>query len=626
MGAPELQNNLTTASPQVETADPVGGETMSPPDFSLSASPVNTTDVAQLQTEDTDPGEAVTDAGSYYVSKGDATIRKNDDPTKFTSSEIPIGTKVKRVRRLNGDAIAQVEVVQAAPGSTTAVGTKYWTTFTNVASATVVSEAGAFVSFSDTYIYGSPFGAIQTTGEGDAATQQTMAAGLEQTYTVVERCGSFARLEQGGVNKGWVKANALGNQAARDRGQYLTDLRTWLDARYTEVTALEGDAKKTRIKGLLSLVESICHDMESGTFQEISGLSTSPAYAAHTYTSFTPSEITASVRRFIVALEAGEAADDAIDWNARLGVPQYRTQSDNLAPPEATCGPTSFTMGAERLGYGREATLQAIDDKLRESLAEDATQEQVETKFEEKAEDFFESFTGSAYQRLRAGNASNRGGLIGEEGDLAKGFRSWGQLEDLNYFLGYLNGFARGTVANGDSQDMLDALHDGSTEAETEDGTNSTLMSFSSSKKLTVDDRRTIQETLNAGGAAIVSLYHKGAAGGTHITTIREVTSEGLAMDDPYGQIRPTYRQGVAGDAFNDPGYTAASSRSQFDWKNVPHYDSTEDDYTKRDFTESAAEELEADESRGQNEVLTWAMLEESTRLLNYIRLYARRD
>ena len=96
-------------------------------------------------------------------------------------------------------------------------------------------------------------------------------------------------------------------------------------------------------------------------------------------------------------------------------------------------------------------------------------------------------------------------------------------------------------------------------------------------------------------------------------------------MDDPYGQINPAYRQGQVGDAFNNAGVAGASARSNYNWKNVPHYNSGETDYTQRDFTESAAEELQTDESRGQNEVLSWAMLQESTHLLNYIRLYSRR-
>jgi hypothetical protein len=570
----------------------------------------------------TDPGTGVEDALNYYVSKGDANIRSNSNPASVTSAKIPIGTKMKRVRTFNGGAVAQMEVLQAAPGSTTAVGTKYWTTFTNVQASTVVNEPGFFVSFSDTWVYGSPYTKPLTTGTGTTATKQALAASTDTSYTVVERCGDYAKVQQGGVDKGWVRKGALMNQTTRDRAKYMTDFKAWLDARYTEVSALQGDAKKDRIKGILSVVESVCHDIETGTFPVIADLNKTPVFEDHTYTSFTPPELTASVRRFIVALEAGAAgATDTIDWNARLGVPQYRTQSDNLAPPEATCGPTSFAMGAERLGYSRADVITAIDTKLKASLAATATQADVEKEFETKAKSFLEKFKSDSesYQKIRGGNES----LAGKEGDLAKTFRTWGQYEDLSYFLAWLNGIERGAVASPSSQTMLDSLHDAHTGVDNAAGDNSELISFGSSDKLTYDHRKKIQDTLAAGGAVILSLYHKGTGSGTHILTVREVLPEGLGTDDPYGKINPEYRAGVAGDAFKDKG--GASGRSSYNWKNVPDYSSTSTDYAERDFTESASEELETNESRGQNEILTWAMLEESTRLINYLRFYTRR-
>jgi hypothetical protein len=54
------------------------------------------------------------------------------------------------------------------------------------------------------------------------------------------------------------------------------------------------------------------------------------------------------------------------DWNTKLGVPEYRTQSDNLIPPEASCNMTSLAMALERMGYGRENAMDAIDGELRQ--------------------------------------------------------------------------------------------------------------------------------------------------------------------------------------------------------------------------------------------------------------------
>lgn len=600
----------------------------------------------QLQTTEEEPGEAITDNATYYVSAPDATIRNSSNPATFTSNNITQGLKVKRTRTFSNGAVAQVEVTGVPTGSTVAVGTKYWTTFSNVTASSTVSESGNhYVTYNDAYIYGSPYGSVQTTTTGEETTNQSLAASNETAYTIVERCGIYAKVQQGGTDKGWIQEGALMNQTGRDRAQYLTTLKTWLEARYTEVEALSGDAQKTRIVGILSLMEDVAHQMESGTYPTVADLDTTPDFETHSYTSFVPSELTLTVRNFIVLLEAGEPAaetetdatatdatattetetetEDGLDydWNSRLGVPQYRTQSDNLAPPEATCGPTAFTMGLERLGYGRATIIQAIDDKLREDMEDDATQAQVEEKFEEKAEDFLESFSSASsnWQKLRG----NQGGLTNDEDDLAEEFREWGQYEDLTYFLAWLNNISRGNVANSSSQTLLDAVHDADTGVDNAAGTNSTKLDFNNGQEFTMDHRKQIRDTLNAGGAAILSLYHKGTAGGTHITAIREVTSTGLKIDDPYGQVNPGYRQGVAGDAFKDVGGTAG--RGSYNWKNVPHYDATENDYSERDFTRSAAEELEADESRGQNEIITWEMIRESTRLLYYIRLYDRR-
>ncbi len=624
VNAPE--NSVSKVNPGLEMGGKNSATSMAPPAFGLTASPANVSQTAQLQEndQDTEPGEPVADSLNYYVDNADATIRNNSNPATFTSGKIPAGTKVKRLRTFNNGTVAQVEALSGAN-----VGTKYWTTFTNVTASEAVSDSGnRYVSYADTWLYDGPFGKVLTTTTGSQTTNQSLAASNATAYTITERCGGFAKVSQGGAEMGWIQEGALMNQTTRDRAQYMAHLKVWLNARYAEVNALAGDAKKDRIKGILSLMESVCHQLEGGTFPEIAGLSTSPAYEAHTYTSFMPPELTLTVRQFIVALEAGEpvegatpAAGDEIDWNARLGVSQYRTQSDNLAPPEVTCGPTSFTMGAERLGYSRADMIQAIDDKLRETMAAEATQAEVETKFEEKAEEFLESFAtaSNGYQKLRGNNES----LGGHEDDLAAGFREWGQYEDLTYFFAWLNNIDRGNVASGSSQTVLDSLHDAHTGVDNAAGSNSSIVSFGTGEKLTLAHRQRIQDTLAAGGAVVLSLYHKGNQDGTHITTVREVTSEGLAMDDPYGQVNPAYRHGVAGDAFKDAG--GSGGRGDYDWRNEPDYDASDPDYADRDFTREAAEELEADESRGQNEVLTWAQMENSTHLLNYLRFYTRR-
>ena len=51
--------------------------------------------------------------------------------------------------------------------------------------------------------------------------------------------------------------------------------------------------------------------------------------------------------------------------------PEYRTQSDNLIPPEASCNMTSLAMALERMGYGREDAMGAIDGELRKRFLDE---------------------------------------------------------------------------------------------------------------------------------------------------------------------------------------------------------------------------------------------------------------
>ena len=92
---------------------------------------------------------------------------------------------------------------------------------------------------------------------------------------------------------------------------------------------------------------------------------------------FLPTPLIPSIRYFISITEQpvamglvlhGEASDLNIDWNTRLGIPEYRTQSDNLVAPETSCNVTTFAMVLERLGIGREQVSSALDQKMGVSL------------------------------------------------------------------------------------------------------------------------------------------------------------------------------------------------------------------------------------------------------------------
>ncbi len=143
--------------------------------------------------------------------------------------------------------------------------------------------------------------------------------------------------------------------------------------------------------------------------------------------------------------------------------------------------------------------------------------------------------------------------------------------------------------------------------------------------------REKVRDALDAGGAAILSVYHKGfrqKSKGSHILTIQAVTSTGLTVDCPYGAINPDYRfkDGTIADMYIDTGKgDVANTRSSYDWKNVPDYDKSETDYTKRDFTVTAGQNLKDNESRGKNTEISYKMINESHEdFVRYIQILHR--
>lgn len=228
---------------------------------------------------------------------------------------------------------------------------------------------------------------------------------------------------------------------------------------------------------------------------------------------------------------------DAADY----GVPLYRTQSDNLASPDATCNTTSMAMALERLGYDRQDVIRAIERelKIRELRAihgrrhqptdeEIAAHELADDAWQQAAQRFFdqEQGRGSGYQRLRSGTVSDR-----EERDWAPVFRDQAQMEDLVHMLINMMGIERTEINVGDHpQEILDAVHGESPLAET------TAERLAVSRWATVAP--TVRQCLHGGGAATLSVDHKShGTAGSHIVTIQEVRSDGIVVDDPYGRV-----------------------------------------------------------------------------------------
>jgi hypothetical protein len=417
----------------------------------------------------------------------------------------------------------------------------------------------------------------------------------------------------------------------QQRRDTVNGFRQWLESRVTEINSerqagtLAGTALVERIEGVLWQTEDLAARLRNEAVIDIATLPTQPAVGQRQDAGGIPPEWIQPARQLIEVLERVEptaengAAAPATnpegnrvngnDWNTRLGVPQYRTQSDNLASPEATCNVTSFAMVAERLGMGRGEVLAAIEQRLQ--IREDATPAQRAETWQRRVLTFLqgEMRRGQAYQRLRGQAAVDARTLQ----DWATNFRDTAQMEDLVAFLAHLMGIER-TALVGNATQVINAL------AEQRQGDN--LPTFRQEEIFALQGRTwqakwtwlsgRIQECLSAGGAAFYSFYHKGSGrDGTHITTVQRVTNEGLILDDPYGGVRAGYTRSQAGDAYAPAGQTGrtAAYKNQVDRTNAG------------DWQTARAQELEQGESRGNSHLFQAQGVVES---LYYVRLVFR--
>lgn len=90
-----------------------------------------------------------------------------------------------------------------------------------------------------------------------------------------------------------------------------------------------------------------------------------------------------------------------------------------------------------------------------------------------------------------------------------------------------------------------------------------------------------------------------------------------MVIDDPYGRIRAGYDRGKKGDAYADAGKTRKTS----DLRNVPAQVDHDKDGAEDDWKVGASEELAANESRGESNEQSDAVL---SKAWNYVALYRR--
>lgn len=618
------------------------------------------------------------DAQGDYVVKGkDAAKHKGSAPYAVEAGTVAQGTVVTILEKSSDGSYANVQLDDQS---------NTWLAMSDLQAVNKVTDGIQYtVSYNDVFVYKDPIGVSKGNKnsisyskkkktENKKEVNETVAESLK--VNIVHRYGKFAHIKS--VNSpqtdyGWIYEADVLSQTKVDRKTYLVDYKTWLEARLAEVKKLEPKQMIERAKALLGEIEKTCVAVNAvpPSYPKVVEMSTAPTFSEGTGRSFVPPELIGIARQFIEILErtaptpkdaknaattsaasiAGGSLYDDTDWNKRLGVPQYRTQSDNLLSPEATCMPTSLTMILERLGFNRQDIIAASDVKLKA----------CGKTFEEKAKDYFDTEDkvfkakennakrkkmldenapvekdnlervkkgleplalphptdkipakmdipsqpneGKNYQRLRGGPS---GGMIGKEDELSKEFRAQGQAEDLLGFLGFLSGY--------DERQKIGL---------------STINTIATESKLkytmeTIDwsgeARGKMKETLDAGGAILLGVSHKSGTAGGHVITVQQVTDKGLIVDDPYGGGNTEYRWTTRGSDLYAP--TGKSARSAA-YKNQPRF-TPKSKIVEQDFWSGPGQNLEAGESLGNSKFLPYEMLDNDETFINYIKLFKR--
>jgi|GEM_PF-1905606 len=428
---------------------------------------------------------------------------------------------------------------------------------------------------------------------------------------VLEHQGSWAKIQLNGeeawVHKGHIRFGAAeqGFAALTGRevhGQY----REWLQARLPEVRALEpGQAQYDRASGLLWQAELHNLQLRHGEQLDIASLNTTPTAAEPISKGAVPPEWIQPLRQLITIVDTSDIEGGESDWSSRLGVPQYRTQSDNLVGPETTCAPTTLAMTFERLGLSRDEVVAGLDRNL--GVA-DASPERKAQVWAREAAKFLaaEDSRGKTYQRLRGT------GMGAQAERVAAGqLREDGQLEDLLLFMAFRLGINRFAITSSTAflVRMIRA-----TDSETADAVRATRLEAGDAADWSAFTAR-VGSTLNTGGSAILSIYHKGRrGGGTHIVSIQQVLSDGLVIDDPYGKIRADYRATRGnGDAYARRGQTARVTRNERDLQGN----------NGNDWHRDQAEDLKANESKGDSHTISRQVVQSA---INYVTLVTQRN
>lgn len=413
------------------------------------------------------------------------------------------------------------------------------------------------------------------------------------------------RNESGSANQ-----PAVVNSVGLEQSKAVHQVNAWLDGQRSRVESVSAASQSMEAHSVLQVVETTwAIYLQDGVLQKL------PEIPAVTISNtgagiFLPTPLIPSIRYFISITEQpvamglvlhGEASDLNIDWNTRLGIPEYRTQSDNLVAPEASCNVTTFAMVLERLGIGREQVSSALDQKMGVSLLQ-TPEAQSESWIDATLEYLNRAMKKSqSYKRVRGQTAIGQN----QQSNMAAEYRDRAQMEDLLDLLAHEIGVARTSVISSPHR-MLETITGGINTPTTEQIWDRNWETLSEK----------VEACLQAGGAAALSFKHKGSrSSGTHIVSIIDVQADGFVIDDPYGVIREDYNPRNWDDAYwstREDG-SLIGSRSLSDQRNEIG--------ETNEWGIGWARDLQAEERKGQETVISKKQVERS---MFYVQLFHR--
>lgn len=643
-----------------------------PPANTSSETTINSTQPEEQETQsenelannESNPSTTTSFSSDIYIVKNDASIRDDTEAHAVLEGnpKIPQWTKVviletstdnKRYKTQKHDDVNSV----------------WWTSISNCKETTNANDADSYTAFyNDIAVLSAP-----------GQTESNINIEVNKKYIIVSKlecqAGNYTLVRKEGEaeNSGWVNGKNFTYNfhkgAKVTRQEELKKYKIWLEARLAEAKEKPSDDQISFIQGILYQSEVIAENIgkETPEYPNTETLNKTPSFSESENTAkgiSIPHELIGTLRQFIEITElkpveeaesttteatapatgqesptsevtatetptltnntesvtentttenriVGGSRHSNIDWNTRLKVPQYRTQSDNLAYPEGTCNVTTFSMTMERIGNNRSNIISAIDEKLKEGVESPDLKE----LWESKTKAYLENENTKGSKSLR----NNQGGLSGKEDELSKKFKDIAQMEDLVDFYLYLKSISRYSLVSSsiNTKSVLENLDESTSN-------DSVIIKYSWNNKV----RNKIKETLDNGGAVALSIRHKSnqSSDGSHIISVQSIESDGLVVDDPYGGHASDYlrKSGQTGDLFAGKNKTIAN-RNGLEFKNKKHLNANETNYNNRDFTAEAAQNLEADESRGGSVKLPFSLINNSDKsFINYIAIYEK--